>query len=611
VKKILVRIFAVIGLIVTISFIIGAVSTWLFFTSPAPEQEAPKNIVLQLDLTIPIVEKTPDMSFSLASLLEAEEEMSLLDIIRSLDRAKEDPHVKGVVARFGPLQPSFVHAQEIRAALERFKKSGKFSYVYAANYGSFGQGNRTYYLASSFENIWLQPVGTVGLTGLGVEAPFGKTALSSIGISADFLRREEYKSVMENISRDDFSPPVRANMESMLKSLMEQEVTGLSENLKIDAEKVRTLMANGPYTASEALRLGLITRIGYADEMLNVAKLRATEIENTIDCRSDSGLTPTLATPSMYLSYSRKMPETKATVALIDGAGLIADMPARGPSGFTSEHVINIDQVVQAFADAAADDEVKAILFRVDSPGGAPDASETIRHALVKAKKAKKPVFVSMGEVAASGGYWISMNADHIVAEPATITGSIGVVAGKFVLGGLWKKLGIQWDGMQTSENAAMWSSRAPFTEKGRERMNALLDETYKAFTDNVAAARKIPPEKMPEIAKGRVWTGEQALKVGLVDELGGFQTTVMAIKKKLGLEPTDPIALKPFPAPETPITFVLNILKNLGIESAMVRSALGSLQRVKSAIGPVLEGLEDTGPVAVRVPPEILRMVK
>ncbi|MDD5586955.1 MAG: signal peptide peptidase SppA [Alphaproteobacteria bacterium] len=604
--KILLRVFAAIGVIMTVTIMIGGFSTWYWLTRPAPVLKAPENMVLEIDFTHPVVEQSRGMALSLTSLLQEEEELPLLDIVRALDRAKDDPRVKGIVARIGTEQPSLAHTQEIRAALQRFREKGKFSYIFAPSYGNFGLGNRAYYLASAFENIWLQPVGTVGLTGVGIEAPFGKTALEKIGVGADFMRRNEYKSVMENVTRNDFSPPVRANMESMMNNLAGQIASGMAESRKVDAAKARAWMANGPYTAPEALSKGLVTRIGYADEMLKVADTLATEPETETKAR----LAPERMSASSYLAVSHKDVKPKASVALINGLGLITNASI-GPKGLGEDHVIDTDELVQAFAEASADPEVKAILFRVNSPGGAPDASESIRHALVKAKEAKKPVFVSMGDVAASGGYWIVMNADHIVAEPGTITGSIGVVAGKFIAGDLMKKLGVQWDDLATSDNAHMWSMLRPFSAEGRERVNALLDDTYKTFTGNVAEARKIPLGKMPDIAGGRVWTGEQAVKVGLVDELGGLATTVAAIKKHLKLEPTDPIELRQFPPPETPATLAIKILKNFGIESAMIRGLSVLVQKAHVALGPLWYELADPSLVSARIPGDYLWILR
>jgi len=194
-----------------------------------------------------------------------------------------------------------------------------------------------------------------------------------------------------------------------------------------------------------------------------------------------------------------------------------------------------------------------------------------------------------MGDVAASGGYWVSMSADHIVAEPGTITGSIGVLAGKFLIGGLLEKFGVGWQELKTDPNAGMWSMAHAFSPQQRDRMNAFLDETYHDFVTDVSDSRKIPMAKMSSVAKGRVFTGEQALKIGLVDELGGYQETLMAVKKKLNLEPDDVVSLVQFPAPVSVSDRVLKLLKNIGVESSLVRSALGQWQSVQASVGPLL----------------------
>lgn len=597
--KLLLRIFAAIGVILMVTMIAGGFSTWYWLTRPVPQPAAPENMVIQIDLSDPIVEQSRSMPFSLSMLMQTREETELIDIIRALDRAKSDPRVKGLVARIGAEHPSLVHTQEIRAALKRFREAGKFSYVFSASYGNFGSGNRSYYLASGFENIWLQPAGTVGISGLGMEVPFGRKALKKIGVEADFMRREEYKSVMENFTRDGFSPAVRANMESLVGNFADQIAAGIAEGRKVSIEKARKWMAEGPYTAEEALNEGLVTRIGYADEMMDVVRTLATEpAAKDGKPRPD----PVLVSVNEYLAYSHKKTEPKATVAYISGIGLITDVKP-GPSNFADDNLIDTERLINAFGDAADDPDVKAILFRIDSPGGSPNAAESIRRALVKAQRAKKPVFVSMGETAASGGYWIAMNADRIIAGPGTITGSIGVVAGKFIAGELMEKLGISWDGIATEENAKMWSLVRPFDARARERMNALLDATYASFIRNVAEARKIPIDKMSDIAKGRVWTGEQAVKNCLVDELGGYAETIAAIKKHLKLDPGDVITLQQFPAPETPVTLALKLLQRLGLEGAATRAVPELMQGVKSALGPYMYDLLDRSVVSARIP--------
>lgn len=579
------RLFAAIGFMVTLSILLG-LGVGLYKQYRAPSE--PDAVILALDFTQDIVEQTTPSALDLA--LE-DKSLSLLDIIRAIDKAKDDPHVKGLVARFGSTQPSLSQAQEIRAAIARFHTSGKPTYAYGASYGDFGLGNRAYYLASAFDNIWLQPVGSVGLTGLALQSPFAKEALGKIGVEADFMRRAEYKSFPEMTTRDDFSPPVRTNMQSLIDDLAAQEAAGIAESRKWDINHARQLMDGGPYIDQEALKVGLVTHIGYEDEFFNEIEKKAGKNAKRIDV-------------AHYLAFRTQpgAPEAKATVALIYGTGLIVDKPA-GRNEIAGEHIMDADTIANAFNVAAKAKDVKAILFRVDSPGGSPGASETIRRALVHAQQKGKPVFVSMGGTAASGGYWIAMSADQIVAEPGTVTGSIGVLAGKFVVGGLMQKLGIHWDMVKTSSDAGMWSMMDHFSPVQRARVNALLDATYAAFVKDVSDARKIPMEKMPDVAKGRVWTGAQAVKIGLVDQLGGYDVALAGVRKKLGLDEKDPITLQPFPPPETPVQKLRKLLKNFGTANAMLQSVFVGWHSLAAALGPVWDGVAGPGLISARMP--------
>ena len=584
-KPAVLRVFAVIGIVTTLLIAIITFSLW-HLESAAPAE--PDEVILTLNLDQPVVEQSEDSPLDLAM---HEESTPLIDILHAIDRARADPKVKGLLVRFGSTQPSLAQAEEIRAAVMRFRSNGKLAYAFGVTYGDFGNGNRAYFLASVFDNIWLQPVGAVSLTGVAMEAPFGKTALAKLGVTGDFLQREEYKSVMETFTRDDFSPPVRANMQSMLDDLANQVAEGVALGRKWDVAKVKDLMTRGPFTADEALKLGLVTHIGYADELETELKQKAGEDAEQVDIED-------------YLAYSsgEEKSKPKARVALIFGTGLITDH-ASGPADMTGEGVMGADAVAGAFDDAAADKKIKAIIFRIDSPGGSPGASETIRAALMHAQKAGKPVFVSMGGVAASGGYWVAMNADNITAEPATLTGSIGVVAGKFVVGGLLQKLGVSMDTISTGGTAGLWSMTEEFTPAQRERMNAFIDETYHAFVRDVSVARKIPLAKMPEIAKGRVFTGAQAQKLGLVDQLGGYDVTLAALRKNLNLNADDVVAVEVFPAPLTPAEKILKILKGIGVESAMVRTALGQWHNLAAVMGPAWGAMNGFSPVAARAP--------
>jgi protease-4 len=581
-KSFWLRFFAVVGVLASIAFLLVVYSCW-HMSRHAENPVVPDSVVLSINLDKPIVEQS-NASPLRALLDDSPDDVSLLEVVGALNRAKDDPRVKAVVVRFGMEDLSLAHAQEIREAVRKLNKP---TYAFATSFGAFGGGNKSYYIASAFREIWLQPVGTVGLTEIGFEVPFGKTALENFGVSSDFLQREEYKSAMESFSRDAFSAPAKEDIEKMLKTVQEQLAMGIAENKTWEVAKVRDLMSRGPYTATEAVQHELVTRLGYEDEVFDAVKKEVGDSAKKIDIYD-------------YLAASEPSHDPKTAVAMIYVGGLISDA-SMGPRDLIEDRVSDAETIAKAFRDAAKDPKIKAILLRVNSPGGTPSGAETIRHALIRAKDSGKPIFVSMGEMAASGGYWVAMDADHIVAEPATLTGSIGVVSGKFVLGGLWQKLGVKWERMETGENAHLSSNLDAYSPFARERMNALMDETYQVFLSNVSAARKIPIDKMPDLAKGRVFTGDEALKLGLVDELGGMQTTIVALKKQLKMEPNDPVSIREFPAPKTPFDDLLRFFKNADGMSA----SLGSLSSLWQAVGPklgVAEGMRGS-PIRARMP--------
>jgi protease-4 len=587
VLKFLVNCFALIGFLV-VSMIVWVVV--VAFQEQNRIEPEPASVVLTIDFERPVVEQKDPSPFSLS--MEGEP-MALLDVLTAIDHATEDSHVKGIAARFGAEQPTLAQAQEIRTALAHFRATGKFTYAYGTDFGEFGLGNRVYFLASAFENIWLQPVGTVSLTGVSMQSPFAKGTLDKIGVVADFMQREEYKSFMEIGQRDKFSPLVKEEMQKMIDNLSDQIAQGIATSRKWDIDHVKDLMVRGPYTDEEAVQEGLITRLAYADEFDDEINRKAGTDAKQVDVKD-------------YLDYVKNKQNTKnqTTVALIYGTGVVMDKSFEG-GNFTNESIMGADTISNAFADAAEDKNVKAIVFRVDSRGGSPSASETIRRAMIGAQKKGKPVIVSMGDTAASGGYWIAMNGDKIVANPSTLTGSIGVVSGKFAVSGLLQKIGVSMDGVSTAGNAGMWNMMSSFTPLQRARVNALLDSTYRAFVTNVSAARKIPLEKMPDVAKGRVFTGEQALKVGLVDELGGYDVTLKAVRKALKLEDKAFIYLQTFPAPPTAAERLLKWMHRFSSESAYLISAASKFAKVQGALSSLF-GMGAFGdfPVAARMAP-------
>ncbi len=585
VLKFIVRFFAVIGFLV-VALIGGGI--FLAIHSQNKPQPKPDSVVLFVNFSRAIVEQNQPSPFSLAL---DNEPMVLLDLLNAIDRAAADPHVKGIVARFGTEQPAMAHVQEIRKSIERFREKGKFTYAYGVDFGQYGAGNRAYYLASAFENIWLQPVGTVSLTGVGVYSPFAKAALDKIGVTADFMQREEYKSFMEVAQRDGFSPPAKAQMQEMVTHLSDQIANGISESRKWDPDHVKNLMARGPYTDEEAAQEGLVTRLAYVDELADELERKAGKAAKQIEVEN-------------YLALSDGVDGAdQNVVALIFGTGIIMEKSLEG-GGIVGENIMSANEISEAFHTAAEDDDIKAILFRVDSPGGAPAASETIRRSVIQAQKKGKPVIVSMGATAASGGYWVAMNGDKIIANPATLTGSIGVLAGKFALGGLMQKVGVSVDGFSTAPSAGMWNMALDFKPEQRARLNALLDTTYRSFVANVSAARKIPAEKMPDIAKGRVFTGEQAVKAGLVDLLGGYDVALGEVRKALKLSEDAPLSLEVYPQPPSAAERLLKLVRRFGAESAMISSALASFEKARASIGASFGWAFNNQPVSARMMP-------
>lgn len=580
------KLFAWFGFIV---FVLLATGVFVAYHQASRGETEPQSLALNLDFTQPIVEQAAPSPFNFAS---DQEPVALIDVLRAIAHAKEDPHVKAIVAHFGVEQPSLAAVQEIRVALKDFRTSGKPTYAFGTSYGGFGLGNKAYYLASAFEAIWLQPVGSVSLTGLSIQAPFFKSGLDKIGVTADFMQREEYKSFMDMAKHDAFVPEVRTDMQNLINDIALQETAGIAESRGWQSDQVKKLMEEGPFVDEEATKNGLVTKLAYLNDLQRELEqkfgkdLQAVGVDEYLAFRGPRPVGASLP--------SSAPPPTK--IAIIYCNGMIFDHAVK--QGLVDDNIVGADDLNDAFDDAARDKNVKGILFRINSPGGSPEASETIRHAMIEAQQKGKPVYVSMGDMAASGGYWVAMNADHIVADPGTITGSIGVIAGKFAADGVLDKVGAHIDNIKTTETAGLWSPVEKFSPRQRERVNALLDRSYQYFIKNVAEARHLPLDKMPELAKGRVWTGLQAQRVGLVDELGGFSETLEGLRKKASIGEKDVVVLTTFPQPETPVQRIRRVLKSLGLQQAMALRVSAMLSVVQHTFGPWLPGTGRSGTI-------------
>lgn len=536
--------------------LIGAVFSLLASSPAVKQEELPQKLVLALQLKDGLSEEP--MGGSLLETIQTfgEPHQTVQDIVSTLDRAAADKRVAALAVNIKGGEFGAANVQEIRAAVKRFRASGKPAWVYSPSYEEAGGTMGAYYLAAVFEQIWMQPVGFVGLPGYDAEMPFLADALKKIGVQPQFFQRKEYKSVMENIARAQMSPENREMTTSILTDITATMVADIAADRKLPPENISKDIDTGIFTDREALAARLIDKIDYADVML--ATLRQSLGANLNDEKS--------VPPVEFADYQATKPK-KNTGPKIGVISAIGEIIADDSGGGFGKTVVTPDRISEAFQSAIDDKDIKAVIFRIASPGGSPTASETIRRAVQKTVAKGKPVIVSMGSMAGSGGYWIATDATRIFALPATLTGSIGVAGGKMDFSELMKKLDVNWDGVQIGKNADMNSMTKPFSESGTERMNAVMDSIYAAFTDRVAKGRKLTPEVVEKIAKGRVWTGSQGLANGLVDELGGMDAALDYAAKTLKVADRSQLDIVDLPKPKSAFDQVLDLMN---IKTAM-----------------------------------------
>ncbi len=540
-KRLIGKFFTLVGGMTTFLLLAGLVIAVAYWISG---QGVPDKTILKVNLTRDLVEDRPDDPITQMVLGDS---LRVRDVVEALEKAAEDDRVRAVIARVGTTNMGLAQIQEIRDAILAFRRKGKLAFAHAETFGEFGPGNGAYYLATAFDEIHLQPSGDVGLTGLIAESPFLRGTLEKLDIIPRLDHRREYKTAMNLFTEREYTAPHQEEIRRVLESHFSQIVQGIVETRGLSEPEVQALINRGPFLGTEAKEVKLVDAVGYRDEVYTKLQARV-------------GKDTQFLSLSTYLSRAgRPHSEGEATIALIYGVGTIQ----RGKGGYDPlfGSIMGSSSITSAFRMAIKDNKVKAILFRIESPGGSYVASDAIWRETIRAQKAGKPVIVSMGNVAASGGYFVAMAADKIVAHPATLTGSIGVVGGKMLTKKFWEKLGVSWDELHTSDNATMWTGLQDYTPAEWERFQAWLDRVYTDFLEKVAAGRGLPIERVREIAKGRVWTGEDAKKLGLVDELGGFSVALRLAKEAAGIPPTAAVRLKRYPPPKNPLQLLLERL--------------------------------------------------
>ncbi len=530
-SKSLIYAFAIFGLIfVIILFLI------LGMLRPQGKVVAsvPRSAILTIDF---------DESFSetknndIMAELVGQQNQSFFDMIRAINVAAFDNRVKALVGKVSVSSLGLAQIQDLRQAIVNFKKQGKKTYLYAQSFGSFGRGTKEYYLASVFDEIVIAPNSEVGITGVGIEVPFFRDVLDKIGVQPEFYSRYEYKTAMDSMTRKTMSPAFKAELKKLGTGIFNRMVIDIAAARKLSEKDVVSLINQAPLPSDVALKAKLVDKIAFKQDFLD--NLQEAYKSEYIDLA---------AYETNIINHKRG---TKSIAFLVID-GVIAEGESSAES-LQNEVITGADTVLSQLKEIGEDKNVTALVIRVNSPGGGYGAANDIWHGIEQLKAKKKiPVIISMGDYAASGGYFVAIAGDKIVAEPSTITGSIGVLGGKMVLQNLWKKLGVHWQRISFGQNAGILSPNAPFSKQEKNIFNKSLDNVYSDFTLKVAKARNLSEKEMDKLARGRVWLGEQALQVKLVDELGGIETALALAQKEAQIKDDEKIRIEFYPKEKT-----------------------------------------------------------
>ena len=542
----------------------------LFFAAMKPSRlSLSSNAVLVIDATGQIEEqRSPDLFSAFSGFTTP----VLHDYVDAIDAAAKDSHIAGLVVRIAPLETGWGKLEEIRSHLLAFRKSGKPSICYL---GYDGIGNPEYYLASACQQIWLVPTAPVSIRGMMAEALFFRGTLDKLKVVPEFYHIAEYKTAGNTFTEKQFTPAHKEEVEGLLHSIYDLYLNDASKARGMDRAQFEALLNRGPFSSSDAVTNKIVDRLGYWDQLQDYFKGRA------------QGWNPV----SLNRYRSSISNDGTVNIAVVHASGLIVS----GDSGSTpgGGSVMGGDSVAADLRAARKDYSIKAIVLRVDSGGGSVVGSEVIRREVELANQVK-PVVVSMSDVAASGGYWIAAPARKIVADPGTITGSIGVLIGKFNVSGLYALLGMSTDSVATSDNATMFSAQQNFTPAQRAYIQKSLNDTYADFTKGVAQGRKMTVEAVDKIGKGRVWSGVQAKEIGLVDELGGLDRAIEIAKQLSNIPAGESVHIVRYPEEKSFFEQFLQRQKDNNMSES---------QSLESMINHILSQMD---PVQARMPYEL-----
>ena len=546
----------IVGLLATVGtltlIVIGGIAAFIA-SGPFSSKPLPQSMVLSIDLR-----NVPPESTS-TNLLRGGlfgGSRGIVDAVQLLWQAADDPRVVGLFVDIGDESAGLARVQELRQAIAQFRGKGKFAIGFAESLGSGGTHLADYYLASSLEQIWLQPSGGFSVAGIAVQTPFIKTGLDKLGVKVEGGKRYEYKSAPDTFMETGYTGPARANLQQLLDSLYGQFVGDVSRERHIEPAKLRQLIDAVPFDSERARQENLVDKVGYRSDALDEVAARF-------------GKSRDLVSLSDYAADEARPKPRGEVVALVRVSGAIASGPG-SDSPLDDDVVALAEDVVDALDQAARAKEVRAIVLRIDSPGGTYPAADAIADAVGRARSAGKPVIVSMGDVAASGGYLAAIRGDVIVAQPTTITASIGVFSIWPVASELLASLGIRVERLSIGTNAGMYSPFQVPTPAQSAAVSRELDTVYAEFTRQVGEARKLDGARLDAAARGRVLSGIDAKQAGLIDELGGLQLAVNIAKAKAGIDESRQVEIHHFPAESDRWQKVLErVLRLAGVDAA------------------------------------------
>jgi len=531
VKQFLITVAGVLVGLVLFLFIGPFLLFSMLAASVSSQPAQPAHMVLSLDLREPMTDQRSTNPFAAFS-----GGTSLLETLSRIESARTDNAVEGIYIRANTGGMPAAQAEELRAALAAFRASGKFVVAHLQNDG-VRMGMPGYMAIADSDEVWLQDASEFMPMGLSAEVTFYANTLRRYHMQAQFETREDYKTAASTLTHETFTPQHRESMLSLMNGIYDVMVANIAADRGITPDAVRQAIEATPYTAQRAVELHLVDRIGRPFDAEQSALARAENAE-MID----------------FADYRPRERNSGPVIAVVQGEGAIVSGPTEDGL-FSEESAMNSDVIAQALLDASEDDNVRAIVFRVSSPGGSVVASDQILAALRTAKERGKHIVISMGEVAASGGYYVSAYADEIVASSSTITGSIGVLGGKLIIGpAMDYYLSTNTETVTVgSPMVEMFTSQRPFNQAERAAFAGFIDRAYAGFIGIVAEGRHMTPEQVRAVAGGRVWTGQQALERGLVDHIGGFQVAVARARALAGIGENERVQLRYYPEQENP----------------------------------------------------------